>query len=216
VSLEIDWKEIKRKGYVNLPRAIMDDPVFKNPHRFKFFLWCFMKCNHKDKYVPMGNQTVLVKRGSFIFGRKKAAEELDMNESTARNHLDFLTAQRGFRYRKLQENFTKLDIKTTNKYSIVTMRYYEEIAKLWTTKGQQKDTTNNVDTFKQQDTSLREEDKDKVQDSLSPDDIRRQIKKGESTLRSAKQKKEPNQLFIDAITYGIEQLKEKLKEKEAK
>ena len=205
-----------RKGKILVDRNLEDDPIFDNPKILKVWMWCLMRANHSPASVLIGNQYVYVKRGQFITGRKEAGKALKMPESTVRNYFDFLACRRSYKYRLQQNPITLLDIQPHKLFSIITVKYYDDLQRFGQAFGQRKDTTNNEDNDLKKRDSLREEDKDKVRDSLSLDDIRREIKKGESILRSAKQKKEPNQLFIDAITYGIEQLKEKLKEKEAK
>ncbi len=205
-----------RKGKILVDRNLEDDPIFDNPKILKVWIWCLMRANHSPANVLIGNQYVQVKRGQFITGRKEAAKALKMPESTVRNYLDFLACRRSYKYRLQQNPIILLDIQPRKLFSIITVKYYDDIQSFGQVFGQRKDTTNNEDNDLKKRDSLREEDKDKVGDKLSLDDIRRTIKKGESFLRSAKQKKEPNQLYIDAITHGLKQLKEELKEKEAK
>lgn len=57
----------------------------------------------------MGRQFVSLQPGQFVFGRRKAAIELDMPESSVRD------------YMKLLESMGNITIRSTNKYSVVTV-----------------------------------------------------------------------------------------------
>ncbi|HEC61658.1 MAG TPA: hypothetical protein ENI27_05325 [bacterium] len=72
-----------------------------------------MKSTHKETKWMVGFQEIMLQPGQFIFGRKKAAKELKMSERSIRTCLDSL--------RKHQN----VAIKTTNKFSIVTVINWE-------------------------------------------------------------------------------------------
>ena len=133
------------RGYFTTPRDIQDDPIFGNPRLFKVYIWCRMKAGHKqERDVMVGNQTVRLIKNQFIFGTFKAEKELKMKRSTI------------WRYLRILEKRQKVGIKTTNKYSIITVRCSILNNPKWETSGKQVGTTNNVDNVKQQDISLKE------------------------------------------------------------
>ena len=68
-----------------------------------------MKASHKEHIDTIGRQRVPIRAGQFPFGRKKAAEETGLSQQVIRTCLKKL---------KKYENLT---IKTTNKYSIITI-----------------------------------------------------------------------------------------------
>jgi len=68
-----------------------------------------MKASYKECDLVVGYQKVHLQPGEFIFGRKKASEETFLSEQEIRTCLDSL--------RRLQN----LTIKTTNKYSIISI-----------------------------------------------------------------------------------------------
>ena len=136
-------------GCIQIHRKIMDSQVWKNPELFKVFCWCILRANYTDRWVTVatgrGETTVHIKRGQFIFGRLKAAEELNMKPSSVRNRMAKL--------KKMQN----VDIQPDTHFSIVTICNYELYQ--WepggtgqadgqakdnqrTTKGQPKDTDN--------------------------------------------------------------------------
>ena len=74
------------KGFILLSRNILESEVFASQKLLKIWVWCLCKSNFKDRSVPLkvgkGETVVNVKRGSFIFGRHKAEEELFIDGST--------------------------------------------------------------------------------------------------------------------------------------
>ena len=86
-----------------------------------------MKASHKEYDVHIGYQTVRLMPGEFVFGRKAAAEELGMTERTVRTSLDSLSRQRN------------IAIKTTNKYSVITIINWQAYQSEETTSDQQND-----------------------------------------------------------------------------
>lgn len=98
-----------RNGWIKLHRKIMDSAVFDNPEVLKMWIWCLCKASHKGFEAMVGNQVVILQEGQFIFGRTKAASELQMSESKV------------YRYLKLLEKLKMLNNKTNNKFSLVTI-----------------------------------------------------------------------------------------------
>ena len=115
-------------GFVVIYRKIINSQVWQNAELFQVFMWCILKANHEDNWVPVktgkGKTAVLIKRGQFMFGRKSAAKELRMKPSSVRN-----------RMKKLQ-NMRNLDIKADTHYSIVTICNYNDYQNIKTNKGQ--------------------------------------------------------------------------------
>lgn len=105
-------------GYILLARSILDSDVFASQKLLKIWIWCLCKANFKDRSVPLkigkGETIVNVKRGSFIFGRNKAEEELFIDGSTI--------------YKSMQklELMDMIKIQSNNQYSIVTICKYNE------------------------------------------------------------------------------------------
>ncbi len=183
------------RGYFTTPRDIEDDPIFDNPRLLKVYLWCRLRAGHlEERYVMVGNQTVRLTKNQFIFGTFKAEEKLKMKRSTI------------WRYLRILEKRQKVGIKTTNKYSIITVICDILNSSKWETNGKQMGTTNNVDNVKQEDTSLREEEKD----IRWREEVIREIEEKEMKLRRAKDNNQ-SQLQIDVLTENIEDLKRMLR-----
>lgn len=102
------------------------------------FIHCLLKANYKDKEW----QGILIKRGSFVTGRKKLAEETGLTEQQVRTSLKRLKAT------------NEITIKTTKKYSIISIVNYEMYQQNSQDNNQQ--LTNNQPTTNQQLTTTSE------------------------------------------------------------
>jgi hypothetical protein len=104
-------------GYILLSRGILDSDVFASQKLLKIWVWCLCKANFKDKSVPLkigkGETVVKLKRGSFIFGRNKAEDELFIDGSTI--------------YKSIQKlkDMDMIEIKSNNQFSIITICNYD-------------------------------------------------------------------------------------------
>ena len=97
------------EGWIKLHRCLKDKAIFDNEKLLKVFIWCLLKATHKPHGQLVGRQKVLLQPGQFITGRNKAAMELNMAPSTA------------WEYLKLLETNNTINIKSNNKFSIVTI-----------------------------------------------------------------------------------------------
>ena len=135
------------EGFIKLHRGLIDKPIFQNEKLLKVWLWCLFKATHKPITSLIGKQRVELQPGQFLFGRFVAAEELDMHPSTVRDYMQILKDNKS------------IDIKPTNKYSLITIVnwvVYQSNNKdsdtkhdnKMTTKRQQNDTYKNVKNIK--------------------------------------------------------------------
>lgn len=97
------------RGYVRLWRKSLDAGWIKNHKLWAFWCYCLMKATHKEYDAVVGLQIVHLYPGQFIFGRRKAAEETGLTEREVRTILAFLIKA------------GNLTIKTTNKFSVITV-----------------------------------------------------------------------------------------------
>ncbi len=124
--------------WIKLYRKLLVSPVFDNPAVLKVWLWALLKANHRETAIVIGYQAITLNPGEFIYGRFTAAEELHMTPSSVRNCLSMLS------------KLGNLDIKSTNKFSIVSIKNwtaYQELGQQSKNKvktnGQQIATDNN-------------------------------------------------------------------------
>lgn len=102
------------ESYVPLFRSLLNHRYMADAHKFQFWVWCLLKATYKDRKVLIGNQTVELQPGQFVFGRKEAAKALGTTERKIRTLLDFFSSC----------TEQKLTIKTTNRFSIITVVNY--------------------------------------------------------------------------------------------
>ena len=130
---------MENTSYIKLFRKLLNSPIFENEKALKIWIWCLLKATHKERIQLVGQTEVNLKKGQFVFGRKKAAEELQMTESTI------------YKYIKLLEKLKMISINSNNKFSIVSIEKWEDYqieelkdSNKRTTKEQQSNTNKNV------------------------------------------------------------------------
>ncbi|MBV7285416.1 DnaD domain-containing protein [Staphylococcus aureus] len=120
-------------GWIKLHRKLLDSPIFQNEKLFKVFAYCLMKASHKDHTQLVGRRVVELEKGQFVFGRKRASEELRLKESTVRDYI------------KLLENLGTIVVKSDNKFSVITVvnwAIYQSMEENSDSKNDNKSTTN--------------------------------------------------------------------------
>jgi len=97
------------RGYVRLWRKSLDAGWIRNHKLWAFWTYCLMKASHKEYDAIVGLQVVHLMPGQFIFGLRVASRETGLSIRQIRTILDFL------------RKAGNLTIKTTNKFSIITV-----------------------------------------------------------------------------------------------
>lgn len=106
-----------KQGYIKLYRQIEETAIWADSDKLKLWLLCLMKASHDEQIQVIGNQTITLSPGQFTTGRFSIQEEFNKGVSK-KKCVDGLTL---FRWLNLFENLKMLNIKKTNKYSIVTI-----------------------------------------------------------------------------------------------
>jgi len=143
--------------FIKLDRSLLKHRYFDNVNVLKVWLFMLMKASHKPHKHLAGNTTVELEAGSFVFGRIAAARDLKMTEQTVRTIV------------KLFENDGKITIKTTNKYSIITVVNFTayQVEKYKTNQQNNQQLTINQPSTNQQLTTNKNE-KNEPKPSFSP------------------------------------------------
>lgn len=100
-------------GFICLDRRIFGSSVAHDPLLFKVWVWAICKAAWRDHPVVYRAETIPVKRGSFIFGRKAAAAELGCTVRSLRTRIEIL------------QKLENLTLKTTNRFSVITVCNYD-------------------------------------------------------------------------------------------
>ncbi len=113
---------MSKQGYIKLYRQITDTPVWADSDKLKLWLMCLMKATHDEKTQVVGNQIIELKAGQFITGRAALSDEFNRDVKKDRR-VDGLTL---FRWLNLFEKMEMLNIKKTNKYSLITVLNWDK------------------------------------------------------------------------------------------
>ena len=90
------------KGWISLHRKILDNPVLsrgKSYSRFEAFIYMLLRANHKEGKVVVGNQLILVKKGSFITSQKKLMLVFNWGSTKLRAFLELLKKDNMIEYK---------------------------------------------------------------------------------------------------------------------
>ena len=101
------------EGFIQIHRKITEWEWYKDANTYRLFLHCLLLANWKDKKW----QGIIIKRGSFITSNPILSKELRIGVMQVRTSVNKL---------KLTGELT---VKTTNKYSVVTVINYNRYQK---------------------------------------------------------------------------------------
>ncbi len=100
------------EGWIKLHRKLLKSDVFENEKLLKIFIWCLIKASRTEHVQLVGATAVNLLPGQFVTGKKKAAIELGMKESTVYNYL------------KRLEKMKIINLKSNKAFTIVTIDNY--------------------------------------------------------------------------------------------
>lgn len=138
-----DFLFMTNHGFVLIWRKILETSFYRDSYAFHLATHCLLRANHKDSEILFNNEKLVIKRGQFVSGRDSLYRETGIKKSTIRNKLALL------------KNIGFLDIKSNNKFSVITICNYESYQNTKkildskkdnqrTARGQPEDTNNNV------------------------------------------------------------------------
>ena len=146
-------------------RKLLDSGMLRNHSLFTLWVYCLLKANHKPNTFIWNGEQVTIQRGQFISGRKEIAKELNMNESCTYRNL------------KKLEKLGNVNIKSNNKFSLITICKYntyqtpqvqseqhfeQQVNNKRTTNEQQVNTNNNDNNDKNEKNELGSEQKNNI------------------------------------------------------
>ena len=97
---------MENSSYIKLFRKLLNSPIFENEKALKIWIWCLLKATHREREQLVGRQVVHLEKGQFVFGRKKASEELKMKERILYDYLKLLEQLSMIRYKFQQQIFS--------------------------------------------------------------------------------------------------------------
>jgi hypothetical protein len=130
------------RGYIKVWRKLEDSGLLQMPNTLALFMFLLMKSTHKDIKVGTKTGVIDLKRGQYISGRIKLANELEQGEQEIRTSL------------KRLEDMGIINQQPTNKYTIYTIVnydiYQDSNQELTSTQTNNQPTTNQQLTTKQE------------------------------------------------------------------
>ncbi|HDB6337764.1 TPA: DnaD domain-containing protein [Staphylococcus aureus] len=103
-------------GWISIDRSIQNHWLFKEKKTFsKFEAWIYllMEANHSKAKVPIGNQIVTVERGQRLTSILTLSDLFNWSRFKVKTFLDLL------------ESDGMLEVKTTSKYTLITIVNYD-------------------------------------------------------------------------------------------
>jgi hypothetical protein len=136
------------RGYVHMWRKTLDSQIFSNPGLLKVWVWCLLKANHKECWMPYstgrGDSELLVKSGQFIFGRFSASKELKMKPSVVYDRISKLKKLKNI----VMESNNHCSVISICNWEIYQSKATGKATGKATAKQQPSNTNNNVNNIK--------------------------------------------------------------------
>lgn len=96
-------------GWIKLHRQLIENGWLQDHHTFVLMAYCLLKAAHEDVEVPFNGTRLKIKAGQFVYGRKKASDDLRLSEQKLRTSL------------KKLETYGFLTSQPTNRYTVITI-----------------------------------------------------------------------------------------------
>lgn len=138
-------------GYIKLYRKVTSSFVWTNSNMLKLWMLCLMKASHKESRFIFNGQEIEVSSGEFVTGR--AVIEKEFNEGVPRDQQ--VVGRTLWRWLKKFENEEMLSIKSTTKYSVISINKWDEY------QGSDQQVSNNRPSSVQQVSTYKNEKNDK-------------------------------------------------------
>lgn len=162
---------MSNQGYVKMSRGIMKSTIWCDSDKYKLWNLCLFKAQHTKHTFMVGNQHIALEPGQFITGRDDLSDDFNYGVKKSKK-ISGLTL---FRWLESFEKLEMLNIKKTNKYTIVTVNnwckyqgYEQQMNSKRTTVEQQ---MNNTCTANEQQLNTYNNDKNVKNDKNDKEDI---------------------------------------------
>ncbi len=100
----------------------MDSFVWTNPNMYKLWSLCLMKASHERRKFLFNGKEIWLNSGEFVTGRD--AITFEMNKGAKREHQ--VNSASVWRWLKKFESEQMLNIKSTTKYSVISINNWDE------------------------------------------------------------------------------------------
>ncbi|WP_137597121.1 conserved phage C-terminal domain-containing protein [Paucilactobacillus kaifaensis] len=111
-----------KQGWIKIYRKITDSLVWSDPNLLKMWILCLTKASHETGSFNFNGKEILLHSGEFVTGRIAIGNEY--NYGSPNRHQ--ISADSAWRLLKKLKSMEMLHIKTTTKYSVVTVIKWDE------------------------------------------------------------------------------------------
>ena len=108
-------------GWLKLHRKIIEKAIWQDPQMLKLWLYCLIRANHTETEVLIEKQEIKLYPGQFVTGRFALADEY--NRGAKKRHR--VSPDTLWRWLKKFQEWEMLHIKSTNKYSVITIKNWD-------------------------------------------------------------------------------------------
>jgi len=102
------------EGWIKLYRVIKKHWIWEDPKKLKWWLDILLSANHQERKVLLGNDLILINRGSFHTSELKLSEKWGVSKTTVRKFLELL------------KNDRMIDTEKTKKGTTIKISNYED------------------------------------------------------------------------------------------
>lgn len=78
------------RGYVKIHRKSVDNPLYKKPLIWHFWMYCLIRANHEENILPFNNKPITIKKGSFIMSLNHAVDDTGLSKQNIRTAIKAL------------------------------------------------------------------------------------------------------------------------------
>ena len=121
-------------GWIKIHRKIFETSFYGKPLVVALFIHCLLRANHQDNKIIWNKEEITIRRGSFVTGLKVLSKESGISTQSIRTALVTLKSTH------------TLTIKSTTKFSVITILNYEQYQGLTNKLTNKQQTTNKQTT----------------------------------------------------------------------
>ena len=102
------------EGWIKLHRAIRKNWIWEDAQKLKWWLDILLQANHQERKILIGNELILVERGSFHTSIIKLSERWKVDRKTVKRFLELL------------QNDNMISLKTSKKGTTIKVSNYKD------------------------------------------------------------------------------------------
>lgn len=142
IDEEFKGNQWSMDGWIKLYRRIVDSSVFADPDIFRLWMLCLLKATYVSRSILIDKEEIILEPGQFITGRKSLSQEYNELLSPKKKVKETTL----WHWMQKLKKWRKIDIKSTNKYSLITIVNWVEHQGELTMKQQQNDSEFTMDS----------------------------------------------------------------------